>query len=177
VHQLPLGYTDNFISFIRSNSISLDLNKYSEKKWSDFHGHKGNINRRQALDSAQEYKLKINENSVWGGNKNDLTRPYVESLVLGNISLVPPGFRSTESFRVYESLYLGNAVVHMPFSLNSITFNSEEYIFKRSLTWESIMNFWENLSTQELKSLVLFQQFQYEKKIVELNSLILKHLI
>ena len=177
MYQLPLGYTDNFISFIRANSITLDIDKYSEKKWTDFHGIKGNINRSIALDSVRQSKLKINENSVWGGNKKELTRLYVESLAMGNLSIVPPGFRTTESFRFFESLYLGNAVAHMPFSLNSITFNSEQYMLKRCLTWESIISFYEKLSTQELKSLVHFQQFQYEKKIVDLNSVISRHLV
>jgi len=176
VSSLPLGYTDNFISHINSQQISLPLNKFDITKWSDFYGVKGNINRSIAIESVNNNSLSIRQNLEWGGNKHYLVPNYVSSLVNGNLSFNPPGYRSIQTYRCYESLFLGSTPVYLPVSANSLGQDSGEFYIQNILSWNDLTKFYVGLSKTELMDLISFQNHIFDQKILSLKQQIVRYL-
>ncbi len=170
LYRLPLGYTDNFFNFMSSSHLSLPLNKFDYPKWSDFYGVKGNINRIIAMTSLSNHLIKIHQNLMWGGDKKYLVSNYVNALSVGNLSFNPPGYVSTESYRFFESLFLGNAPVNLPISTNSLGQNSNDFFIDHASTWSSLVEFYESLNRVELIDLISYQNYLFDQEIANLNE-------
>ena len=176
VSSLPLGYTDNFINYINSQQITLPLNKFDITKWSDFYGVKGNINRSIAIESMDNNSVNIKQNLEWGGNKDYLVSNYVNSLVSGNLSFNPPGYRSIETYRYYESLFLGSTPVNLSISANSLGQESGQFYIHSILSWDDLTKFYECLTKTELMDLISFQNHVFNQRILSLKEKIVRYL-
>jgi hypothetical protein len=172
VLRLPLGYTDNFIDHVSSLNLGLKMQKFEVPRWSNFFGVSGNITRVIGIESLRDTEIRIFKNLEWGGNKKHLVSNYVNALLEGNLSFNPPGYRSTDSFRFYESLFLGNAPVNLPISANSLGRNSNEFFVEHAMSWKSLIYFYEHLNQFELIDLISFQQFLFDQEIISLKSAI-----
>lgn len=176
VNYFPLGYTDNFIEYIERERLTLSLNKFNTISWSDFRGLKGNFDRNLALNSIQNRSISVYVNSAWGGSVSNLTSNYVESLQRGILSFCPPGFLNTDTFRYYESLYLGNLPVKLLLSFNSLSFNSHTYLYPMLYSWDSLFDFYENLSPAEIVELIKIHHFYFEMSLEATKLSLVKYL-
>lgn len=176
VNYFPLGYTDNFVEHVEKERVTLDLNKFSTTLWSDFRGLKGNFDRNFAIKTIQNRSISVYVNSEWGGSANNLTSNYVKSLQRGILSFCPPGFLNTDTFRYYESLYLGNLPVKLLLSFNSLSFNSYTYLYPMLYSWDALFDFYENLSPAEIVELIKIHLFYYEMSLEATKLALVKNL-
>jgi hypothetical protein len=168
---LPLGYTNNFLEHIKFGNISLPLNKFSEPSYSTFYGVSGSFSRKNFLRHFERNGYNLQINTAWGGDKKNLTGQYINALTRGNLSLCPPGYSSNETFRYYESLFLGNLPIRLSFSLNSFIQQPDKLNFDH-YNIESLKLLIEELSGKEIKELVSFQHEIFERFVAKVNDLI-----
>jgi hypothetical protein len=176
VNSFPLGYTDNFVEYIKSQNVTLELNKFKTTSWSDYRGVEGYFDRKLAISSIKNRNLNVYVNSFWGGSTNSLTSNYVISLTKGNLSFCPPGFLNTDSFRYYESLFLGNLPVKLLLSFNSLSFNSRSYLYPMLFSWEKLFDFYEHLSCEEVVELINLHHFYYAINLKTTKNILFSYL-
>lgn len=185
----PIGYTDRFVDELKNRQFEISTNSsvlnlqgipsLSKRPMKvSYIGQRGSWTRRKILNKFKfDESAMIKTYSSFGGfPTNDGKTEYVDSLLDSRFVICPPGNRSNESFRYYESILLGaipiatNRTLQDWFHFNSWTATNEF----NSLDHNEIYRTLEQYSIQSLSSLQTKLKEDLKEQIAHLNSLLNK---
>jgi hypothetical protein len=114
---LPIGYTDRFFNELQkietmNSHDSLFSLKFGSQLNSRnvtpfFAGQKGSWFRRRTLSQFESRSASITKYPVWGGNLSSENSSYAQGMCNSIFVVCPPGNRSNETNRYYESIICG----------------------------------------------------------------------